>query len=372
MLAGDHMSNGHFIYILRCADDTLYSGYAVNIKERMEKHSQGKGAKYTRGRGPFELVYWEEFATKEEAMQREWHIKQLPREKKINLIESHGDKTMAAGNLYLCATPIGNLEDITLRVLRTLKEVDLIAAEDTRHTRKLLTFYDIHKPLVSYHEHNKKEKGPVIIEKLLSGLNIALVTDAGTPAISDPGHDLVKLAIERNISITALPGASAFVTALTVSGLPTEEFVFLGFLPIEKKKRRLKLEKLAQEHRTIILYEAPHRLKTTLSELCKYLTNREAVAVRELTKKFEEIKRSDLEGLLAYFNEKTPRGEFCLVISGQGAVIDNAVLDIEIPLTEEVFLLIENGMNKKEAIKEVARRRGIPKRDVYNQILEEE
>lgn len=361
------MSDKHYVYILLCKDNTLYTGYAIDLRERIEKHTLGKGAKYTRGRGPFELVYQEVFLTKEAAMQREWQIKQLPKEKKISLIEGC-DKLMETGVLYICATPIGNLEDITLRVLRILKEVDLIAAEDTRHTRKLLSFYDIHQPMTSYHEHNKKEKGLKLIEKLINGQNIALVTDAGTPGISDPGCDLIQLAIENKIKVVALPGPSALINALVISGLPTDEFIFIGFLPMDKKLRRHKIEQLEQEIRTIILYEAPHRLKTTLKELADKYPDREAVVVRELTKKFEEVRRGNINELLLYYQQIAPKGEICLLIKGITEA-DVPPKEFELSLNEHVEQYINKGLNKKEAIKEVAKIRGLPKRDVYNQIL---
>ena len=275
--------------------------------------------------------------------------------------------TKDCGKLYICPTPIGNLEDITLRVLRILKEVDLIAAEDTRHTIKLLNHYDIQKPLTSYHEHNRESKGKVLLEKLMAGEKIALVSDAGMPGISDPGSDLVKLCVENHIDIEALPGAAAFVTALVASGLPTDKFSFEGFLDRDKKKRKKRLEEIKGEDRTLIFYEAPHRICTTLQDIVKVLGNRQAVLARELTKKHEEFLRGSLEELEAHFQQREPKGEMVLMISGAAPedclqkIPDWESLSIEAHLTQ----YMDSGMDKKEAIKTVAKERGIPKREVY-------
>ncbi|SHK10748.1 16S rRNA (cytidine1402-2'-O)-methyltransferase [Geosporobacter subterraneus DSM 17957] len=275
--------------------------------------------------------------------------------------------TKDCGKLYICPTPIGNLEDITLRVLRILKEVDLIAAEDTRHTIKLLNHYDIQKPLTSYHEHNRESKGKVLLEKLMAGENIALVSDAGMPGISDPGSDLVKLCVENHIDIEVLPGAAAFVTALVASGLPTDKFSFEGFLDRDKKKRKKRLEEIKGEDRTLIFYEAPHRICTTLQDIVKVLGNRQAVLARELTKKHEEFLRGSLEELEAHFEQREPKGEMVLMISGAAPedrlqeISSWESLSIEAHLTQ----YMDSGMDKKEAIKAVAKERGIPKREVY-------
>lgn len=275
--------------------------------------------------------------------------------------------TKDCGKLYICPTPIGNLEDITLRVLRILKEVDLIAAEDTRHTIKLLNHYDIQKPLTSYHEHNRESKGKVLLEKLMAGEKIALVSDAGMPGISDPGSDLVKLCVENHIDIEALPGAAAFVTALVASGLPTDKFSFEGFLDRDKKKRKKRLEEIKGEDRTLIFYEAPHRICTTLQDIVKVLGNRQAVLARELTKKHEEFLRGSLEELEAHFQQREPKGEMVLMISGAAPedrfqeISSWESLSIEAHLTQ----YMDSGMDKKEAIKAVAKERGIPKREVY-------
>lgn len=280
------------------------------------------------------------------------------------------------GTLYLCATPIGNLEDITLRVLRVLKEVDLIAAEDTRNSIKLLDRYDIHTPMTSYHEHNKIKKGHILVEKLQQGLDVALITDAGTPGISDPGEELVNMCYEKGIEVTALPGAAACIMGLTLSGLPTRNFVFEGFLPMETKKRREVLEGLIRETRTILLYEAPHRLVRTLEELVQTLGGRRrAVLCRELTKRHESVLRLDLEGLLARAREQEPRGECVLVIQGR----DRRELRAEEQAQWEALSLKEHmeryegqGFSRKDAMKQVARDRGLGKREVYRLLLEGE
>lgn len=279
------------------------------------------------------------------------------------------------GVLYLCATPIGNLEDITLRVLRILKEVDLIAAEDTRHTRKLLSHYDIHTKLTSYHEHNRQSKGDYLLDRLLQGQNIALVSDAGTPGISDPGEELVKAALDKGINVIPLPGPSAFLAALTVSGLLLSRFAFEGFLPTKNKERRERLANLAREPRTMIFYESPHRLCKTLIELINYFgEDRQAIAARELTKLHEEVQRSSLVRLKDYFEEHSPQGEFVLVIEGYTASDDNSETGgkLSLSLEEHVRLLKEEGLPPNKAIKIVARLRDIPRRELYNRINKNE
>ena len=221
-----------------------------------------------------------------------------------------------SGKLYICPTPIGNLEDITYRTLRVLNEVDLIAAEDTRHSVKLLNHFEISKPLTSYFEHNKDTKGIYLINKLLEGENIALISDAGMPGISDPGEDLIRLAIENNIEVDVLPGASAFVIALVGSGLNTYKFAFEGFLDRDKKLRRSRLEEVREEERTMIFYESPHRLKDTLKDMLKILGNRKISVNRELTKKYQEVIREDIETVINIFNEKEAKGEFVLIVDG--------------------------------------------------------
>lgn len=279
-----------------------------------------------------------------------------------------------SGTLYLCATPIGNLEDMTLRVLRTLKEVDLIAAEDTRNSIKLLNHFDIHTPMTSYHEFNKIEKAHQLVEQLLDGKNIALITDAGTPGISDPGEELVKIAYEAGVKVTSLPGASAVVTALTLSGLSTRRFAFEAFLPKDKKLRKAVLEEMNRETRTLVMYEAPHHLKATLKELLSALGDRKITLCRELTKKFEEADRTSISEAIAYYEMHDPRGEYVLVIEGR----DRKELEQEeqqawekMSLQEHMELYERQGIPHKEAMKLVAKDRGISKRDVYKQLLEE-
>lgn len=277
------------------------------------------------------------------------------------------------GCLYLCATPIGNLEDITLRVLRILKEADLIAAEDTRHTRKLLTHFEIHKPLVRYDEHNKETAGPDLVAQMAEGKIVALVSDAGLPAISDPGADLVRLAIDAQIAVVPLPGASASLTALVASGLDPKTFTFLGFLPKTRKNRREILEKLKNYPDTLIFYEAPHRLKEVLADLEVVLGNRSAVAARELTKKHEEFVRGTLAELRAHFEQTDPRGEFTVLLSGASGEISDIPDGKELlPLAEAVALLEQQGFSKKDAMKQVAQARGLSRRTVYQALLNEE
>ncbi|WP_066634235.1 16S rRNA (cytidine(1402)-2'-O)-methyltransferase [Desulfolucanica intricata] len=276
------------------------------------------------------------------------------------------------GKLYLCATPIGNLEDITLRVLRVLKEVDLIAAEDTRNTRKLLSHYDIHTPLTSYHRHNQQDKGMILINKLLEGQQIALVSDAGLPGISDPGEDLVKLALEKEIEVIPLPGPSAAVTALVVSGLPTRSFIFEGFLPASKKARRKKLKEIKNQTKTLVFYEAPHRITEMLEDVLLCLGNRKVSLSRELTKKFEETLRGTVQDILEQIKTNRPRGEFSIVIEGaKPEEIETLTAPWEkMTLIEHVKYLEKQNCETKEAIKKVAKIRGIPKREVYNAVLE--
>lgn len=279
-----------------------------------------------------------------------------------------------SGTLYLCATPIGNLEDITLRVLKTLKEADLIAAEDTRNTIKLLNHFDIKTPMTSYHEHNKIQKAAYLVEKLLEGTDIALVTDAGTPAISDPGEEIVKQAYEAGIKVTSLPGASACITALTLSGLSTKRFSFEAFLPSEKKQRRQILEMLKTETRTIILYESPHHLKSTLIELYETLGNRKITICRELTKLHETIQHITLSEALSIYEEQNPRGEYVLVLEGKNP---SKLLEEEqkswenLSIPEHMELYLSLGFTKKDAMKKVASDRGISKRDVYQILIEQ-
>lgn len=276
------------------------------------------------------------------------------------------------GKLYLCATPIGNLEDITYRVLRTLKEVDLIAAEDTRNSIKLLNHFDIHTPMTSYHEYNKIEKAEVLIRKMQEGMQIALITDAGTPGISDPGEDLVRMCYEAGIEVTSLPGPAACITALTLSGLGTRRFAFEAFLPSDKKERQAVLGELVNETRTIILYEAPHRLIRTLNELREVLGNRKMTLCRELTKKHETAFLSTIEDILKFYETQEPKGECVLVIEGkswQELVMEERAKFEEMTIEEHMNQYLAQGMDKKEAMKAVAKDRGVSKRDIYQALL---
>ena len=278
------------------------------------------------------------------------------------------------GKLYLCATPIGNLDDITLRVLNTLKEVDLIAAEDTRHSIKLLNHFDIKTPMTSYHEFNKVEKARVLVEKMKEGTNIALITDAGTPGISDPGEELVKQCYEAGIELTSLPGPAACITALTISGMATRRFAFEAFLPSDKKEKQRILEELKSETRTIILYEAPHRLVRTLEELLEALGDRRITICRELTKKYETAFRTTFQGALDHCETEEPRGECVIVIEGKSP--EEIKKEKEqtweaMSITEHMDVYLSQGIEKKEAMKLVAKDRGIGKRDVYHMLLEE-
>ena len=276
------------------------------------------------------------------------------------------------GKLYLCATPIGNLEDITFRVLRTLKEVDLIAAEDTRNSIKLLNHFDIHTPMTSYHEYNKIEKAEVLIRKMQEGTNIALITDAGTPGISDPGEDLVRMCYEAGIEVTSLPGPAACITALTLSGLATRRFAFEAFLPSDKKERQAILAELVNETRTIILYEAPHRLTKTLKELLDTLGNRRMTLCRELTKKHETAFASTIEDILKFYEKQEPKGECVLVLEGrsrQELVEEERARWEEMSIEEHMDVYLGQGMDKKEAMKAVAKDRGVSKRDIYQALL---
>lgn len=280
-----------------------------------------------------------------------------------------------AGILYLCATPIGNLQDMTPRVVETLKEVDLIAAEDTRNSIKLLNHFEIKTPMTSYHEFNKVEKALYLVEQLQMGKNIALISDAGTPAISDPGEILVRECHKANIRVTSLPGACALITALTMSGLNTRRFCMEGFLPADKKEKRDILEELKQESRTMILYEAPHRLTKTLAELYEVLGDREIALCRELTKKFETVMKTTLKEAIGYYEENEPRGEYVLVLEGksreekkQEKIEEWEKMSIE----EHMAFYEKQGIDHKEALKKVAKDRGVGKRDIYKYLVNNE
>jgi 16S rRNA (cytidine1402-2'-O)-methyltransferase len=277
-----------------------------------------------------------------------------------------------AGKLYLCATPIGNLGDMTPRVVETLNMVDLIAAEDTRNSIKLLNHFDIHTPMTSYHEYNKVEKAHYLIEQMNMGKNVALITDAGTPAISDPGEVLVRMCQEAGIVVTSLPGAAACITALTLSGLGTRRFCFEGFLPFEKKDKKVILDDLKDESRTIILYEAPHRLVKTLNELLDALGDRRITLCRELTKKFEEALPTTLSGAIAMYEDKEPKGEYVIVVEGKSFLEQKKEQEADwqnISIEEHMKIYEEQGIDRKEAMKKVAKDRGMSKREVYQNLL---
>ena len=282
--------------------------------------------------------------------------------------------TFMAGTLFLCATPIGNLGDMTPRVVETLQNVDLIAAEDTRNSIKLLNHFDIHTPMTSYHEYNKVEKAKQLVGQMLNGQNIALITDAGTPAISDPGEILVAMCQESGVTVTSLPGPAACITALTLSGLSTRRFCFEGFLPADKKERRAILEVLKNESRTIIMYEAPHHLVKTLEELYEALGQRRITLCRELTKKFETIFPTTLEGALEYYKTEEPRGEYVLVLEGK-SLEEKRREEIaaweDMTIEEHMDYYEKQGMDNKTAMKQVAKDRGVGKRDIYQYLHKE-
>lgn len=276
------------------------------------------------------------------------------------------------GILYLCATPIGNLEDMTFRAVRILKEVDLIAAEDTRNSIKLLNHFEIKTPMTSYHEYNKIEKGKKLVEKLLQGTDIALITDAGTPGISDPGEELVKMCREAGVPVTSLPGACACITALTLSGLPTRRFAFEAFLPSDKKERKQILEELKGETRTLILYEAPHRLIKTLEELYSTLGERKLTVCRELTKKHETAFMTTLSKAAEYYRENEPKGECVILLEGKsfGEIeAEERARWEEMTVEEHMEYYLAQGIDRKEAMKRAAKDRGVSKRDIYRQLL---
>lgn len=277
-----------------------------------------------------------------------------------------------SGKLFLCATPIGNLSDMTFRAIETLKSVDLIAAEDTRNTIKLLNHFEIKTPMTSYHEFNKIDKGHELIKKLQDGVNIALVSDAGTPGISDPGEELVKFCYEAGIEVSSIPGPAACITALTMSGLSTRRFCFEGFLPQDKKEKLQVLQRLENETRTTIFYEAPHRLTKTLTALAQYIPGRKITCCKELTKRYENARQMTIEEALDFYQNQPPKGEFVLVIEG----MDQKILDQEkqqawesMTIEDHMELYIKNGLDKKAAMKAVATDRNISKRDVYQYLL---
>ena len=282
-------------------------------------------------------------------------------------------KNKETGELFLCATPIGNLEDMPVRAVRIMKEADLIAAEDTRNSIKLINHFEIDTPMTSYHEYNKVDKAKVLVDKMLAGQTVALITDAGTPGISDPGEELVRQAVQAGINVTSVPGPAACINALIISGLPTRRFVFEAFLPSDKKERAAVLEELSHETRTMIIYEAPHRLCRTLAELAEILGGDRQIAVcKELTKRHETVYRSDIKGAVDYYNANEPRGEYVLVIAGlnrEDIIRDKQDAWKEMPLEEHLKHYESQGIERREAIKLVAKDRGVPKRAIYNMTL---
>lgn len=282
-------------------------------------------------------------------------------------------KNKETGELFLCATPIGNLEDMPVRAVRIMKEADLIAAEDTRNSIKLINHFEIDTPMTSYHEYNKVDKAKVLVDKMLAGQTVALITDAGTPGISDPGEELVRQAVQAGINVTSVPGPAACINALIISGLPTRRFVFEAFLPSDKKERAAVLEELSHETRTMIIYEAPHRLCRTLAEMAEILGGDRQIAVcKELTKRHETVYRSDINGAVDYYNANEPRGEYVLVIAGlnrEDIIRDKQDTWKEMPLEEHLKHYESQGIERREAIKLVAKDRGVPKREIYNMTL---
>lgn len=279
-----------------------------------------------------------------------------------------------SGKLFLCATPIGNLEDITFRVLKTLKEVDLIAAEDTRHSIKLLNHFEIQTPMTSYHEYNKVDKAKYLVNLMQEGKNVAVITDAGTPGISDPGEELVRQCFEVGIEVSSLPGPAACITALTMSGLKTRRFAFEAFLPSDKKERQQVLEELKDETRTMIIYEAPHHLVQTLKELESVLGDRKITQCRELTKKYEEAHQTTIGSLISEYETKEPRGEYVLVIEGKTFKEKTEEKQKEwesLSINEHMEYYLDQGIDKKEAMKRVAKDRGVSKRDIYRECINE-
>ncbi|MDD9272018.1 16S rRNA (cytidine(1402)-2'-O)-methyltransferase [Paenibacillus sp. GCM10023248] len=292
----------------------------------------------------------------------------------LHVQKSYREDGSAAGTLYLVATPIGNLEDMTFRAIRILKEVNLIAAEDTRQTRKLLTHFEVATRLVSYHEHNKQASGPELVRLLLEGQSIALVSDAGLPAISDPGYDLVRMAIEQGAPVVPVPGANAALSALIASGLPTERFTFVGFLPREKKEQTKVLEGLQHAQETLLFYESPHRVDKTLARMAEvWGPERRVCMARELTKRYEEFVRGTIAECLAFLEQNPPQGEYCLIAEGASAEAAKEAADgwwEAKTLAEHVEHYEAQGSDRKEAMKQVASDRGLSKRDVYNALLD--
>ncbi|HEY3314592.1 MAG TPA: 16S rRNA (cytidine(1402)-2'-O)-methyltransferase [Bacillota bacterium] len=365
------------VYLVRCADGTYYAGLAKDLDRRLAAHDEGKGARYTRGRGPVTLVASRAGLTHRDAARLEQAWKSLPREEKAALSESEAAATgeTAPGLLYLCGTPIGNLGDLSPRAVQILSSVEYVAAEDTRRTRALLAHEGISRRVVSYHEHNKRSRGPAIIEDLRRGKSVALVTDAGLPGISDPGEDLVHEAVAAGLTVVPVPGPSAALTALVASGLPTTPFTFAGFVPRVARERREVFRRLIDVTWTTVFYEAPHRLAECLTELGAVLGDRPIVVARELTKVHETFHRGTaavvLAELHALFPEGKIRGEACLVVAGRPATPTAGP-----PLPADLRRLVSeqqaDGLSKKEAIKRVAVMTGLGRRQVYAACLSDD
>lgn len=289
---------------------------------------------------------------------------------KKKYISSEEKNSVLGGYLYLVATPIGNLSDISERALKVLSEVDFIAAEDTRNSGTMLARFGISKPMISYFEHNKRERGELIAERLKNGESCALITDAGTPAISDPGEDIVRLCAERGITVTSIPGCCAAITALTLSGLSTTRFTFEGFISTAKNERRARLEELSCERRTMIIYEAPHKLKNTLDDLLKHFGDRRIALCRELTKLNEDVMRTTVSGAIEHYSTHDPRGEYVLII--EGAAEEDVKPSYPDDILEHVRLLEEGGLSRMDAIKAAARERGVAKNEIYSAVMKKD
>lgn len=365
----------NYIYLLECNDRTYYTGYTNCISNRLKKHQDGKAAKYTRGRRPVKLIYYEKVVSKSVALKLETKIKKLTRlQKEIFIKESIEVQIQKSFNykketgiLYLVGTPIGNLNDITYRALQILQEVDLIAAEDTRHTIKLLNHFNINKRLISYHEHNKEKSGENLLKILEEGKNIALVSDAGMPAISDPGYEIVRDAVEKGITVVPIPGVNAAITALIASGISTRRFIFLGFLSSERKTLAKELMEVKQYTETLICYEAPHRILKTLEVIKDTLGNRIISLSRELTKKHEEFIRGTVEEIIEYLKESQLKGEITIIIEGAQDIdlVKEDTWWTSLTIMDHVNHYIDKGQGVKEAIKTTALERDLPKREVY-------
>ena len=389
MVPIDEEPADYHVYVVRCADDTYYVGLTRDLERRLAEHNRGRGARYTRGRGPVQLVVSRAGLTRSAAARLERAWKALSKEEKANLRRTKGDE--GRGCLYLCGTPIGNLGDVTRRLTEVLGAVDYVAAEDTRRTRALLSHEGISKPIISYHEHNKRTRGAAIIDDLKHGKRVALVTDAGMPGISDPGEDLVREAVAEGLDVVPVPGPSAFLTALVASGLPTTPFTFAGFVPRLARERRVVFARLIDAPWTTVFYEAPHRLVATLEDLQRALGSRPVVVARELTKRHESFHRGSAEEVLAELRRLFPegglKGEACLIVAGTGGIgnrlgsgmgitwAQTAPAAIGADLTPvDVWRLVQEeetrGLSRKEAMKNVAARTGLSHHQIYEACLE--